>query len=113
RVLFRSPIDEQRFAEALSRVRAALSREHDSDVGRRLDGLIAELSSSGRDTHDPPIVNRIVVKQRDRIVLVRIADVDWVEADGDYVTLHVGDKKWLMRDTITRVETRLAPARFV
>jgi two-component system LytT family response regulator len=107
------PIDEQRFAEALSRVRTALSREHDSDVGRRLDGLIAELGSSGRDTHDPRIVNRIAIKQRDRIVLVRIADVDWVEADGDYVTLHVGDKKWLMRETITRIETRLAPASFV
>jgi len=107
------PIDEQRFAEALSRVRAALSREHDSDVGRRLAELTTQLSLSGRDTLDPPIVNRIAIKQRDRIVLVRIADVDWVEADRDYVTLHVGDKTWLMRETITRVETRLAPARFV
>ena len=106
------PIDEPRFLRALARARAVLSRERDSDLGRRLGQLLTEVH------HTPPAVaaaltDRIPIKTRGRVVVVRVADIDWVEADGDYVTLHVGEKTWLLRETIATAEARLAPARFV
>jgi two-component system LytT family response regulator len=103
------PIDEKRFDRALARARAALSSERDSDLGRRLAQLIAEVGSP-----EPiAIADRIPVKTGGRVVVVRVADIDWVEANGDYVTLHAGGKKWLLRETISMAEARLAPARFV
>jgi two-component system LytT family response regulator len=46
-------------------------------------------------------------------MVIRVADIDWIEADGDYVSVHVGNKTWLMRDTIAAVELRLALSGFV
>lgn len=48
-----------------------------------------------------------------RITIVRVEDIDWIEATGDYVALHVGNRAHLLRETMTRVETRLDPERFI
>jgi two-component system, LytTR family, response regulator len=39
--------------------------------------------------------------------------VDWVEASGNYVTLHTKEKAWLLRETVASMEARLAPFGFV
>jgi two-component system LytT family response regulator len=46
-------------------------------------------------------------------MVVRIADIDWIEADHDYVMLHVGDRSLILRETIASVEMRLALSGFV
>jgi two-component system LytT family response regulator len=46
-------------------------------------------------------------------VVIRIADVDWVKAEHDYVSLFVGNKSWLVRETIASIERRFANAGFV
>jgi two-component system LytT family response regulator len=46
-------------------------------------------------------------------VVIRIADVDWVKAEHDYVSLFVGNKSWLVRETIASIERRFASAGFV
>jgi two-component system LytT family response regulator len=46
-------------------------------------------------------------------MVVRVADIDWIEADHDYVLLHIGDKSWLLRETIACVELQLAGSGFV
>lgn len=107
------PIDERRFDQALSKARAALARERESAMGRRFAGWVAEFGLPGPDGLAAPKLDRIPVKDQGRIVLVRVADIDWVEANGDYVTLHVGDKAWPLRESIGKVEARLAPAHFV
>jgi two-component system LytT family response regulator len=58
-------------------------------------------------------VDRLPIKVNGRIMVIRVADIDWIEADGDYVSVHVGNKTWLMRDTIAAVELRLALSGFV
>jgi two-component system, LytTR family, response regulator len=45
--------------------------------------------------------------------VVELADVDWVEADGDYLRLHVGPKSHLVRGTLGAFEPRLNPREFV
>jgi len=39
---------------------------------------------------------------------MRVADIDWIEADDDYVLLHAGDKSWILRESISNLEPRLA-----
>jgi DNA-binding LytR/AlgR family response regulator len=57
-------------------------------------------------------LTRIAVKERDRQSWVDLATVDWIEAQGNYVALHVGDRTHLIRDTLANVERGLDPARF-
>jgi two-component system, LytTR family, response regulator len=53
------------------------------------------------------------VRKRDRTILVAVRDVDWIEAEGKYVRLHVRDKSYLVRDAIAAVEARLDGKQFV
>jgi two-component system, LytTR family, response regulator len=106
------PVNEQRFEMALQRARNALAAARDGSVGRRLEQLAAEL---GHPAHSAAVYapDRIPVKSGGRVMVIRIADVDWVKAEHDYVSLYVGSKSWLVRDTISSIEARFANSGFV
>ncbi|RMH22136.1 MAG: LytTR family transcriptional regulator, partial [Gemmatimonadetes bacterium] len=53
------------------------------------------------------------VRSRGRTYFVKLRDVDWIEAAGNYVTLHTGERSHLVRGTMRRLEGLLDPARFV
>ncbi len=104
------PIDDERFDMALQRARASLALRHDGDLGRRLASVLGE-TPAGRNQKDGPIrSSRIVVRSGGRVQFVKISDIDWIEAAGDYVTLHVGKKSLLLRETITAMEKKLDSA---
>jgi two-component system LytT family response regulator len=100
------PIDDDRFDAALARARDALARERDGALGRRLASLLGEVGRGGERPE------RFVVRSGGRVVFVRAAEIDWVEAAGDYVSLHVGKRAWLLRETMTSIERKLDPERF-
>jgi two-component system LytT family response regulator len=81
------PIDEARFAAALGHARAALAAAR--------TGLAREPGA------------RLAVQSGERVVILRVAEIDWVEASGNYVSLHVGARAWLRRETIAQMEQRL------
>ena len=58
-------------------------------------------------------VNRIVVRERDRVLLVDVGDIDWIGADGDYVRIHASGRSHLIRDTMAAMESRLDRGAFV
>jgi DNA-binding LytR/AlgR family response regulator len=55
----------------------------------------------------------VPVKARGRVTLLEIARVDWIESQGNYLALHVGNETHLIRETSARFETLLDPVRFV
>ena len=55
----------------------------------------------------------LALKTADRIVFVHPSQITWIEADGDYVVVHVGDTKHRVRDTITALERKLASTQLV
>ena len=59
----------------------------------------------------PP--DRLVVKSGGRIFFVRTDEIDWVDAAGNYVRLHVKGESFLFRETMSAMEGRLDPAQFV
>jgi two-component system LytT family response regulator len=101
------PIDDQRLATALAHARVAVRSSRDGDFGRRVTSAIASLQS-GTASPDGPMADRLLVRTGGRIIVVRIADVDWIEASGDYVSLHVDKKSWLVREAITVIAQRYA-----
>ena len=107
------PVNEERFNASLARARAAVAGARDSSMIRRFWQVAAEFRASSGPDSLPSMLDRIPVKTRDRVMIVNVAEIDWVEADGDYVSVHVGDKSWLLRETIVAAEARLALSGFV
>lgn len=81
---------------------------------RRLQGEAQFLAEGGEDAPTPqqPVTDRFLVKKLGREFLVRVEDIDWVEASGNYVNLRVGARAYPLRETMTGIEARLAGAGF-
>jgi two-component system LytT family response regulator len=53
-----------------------------------------------------------VIRSHGRVLFIRADSIDWVEAYGDYVCLHVGERSHLLHQTMAEMEARLGPAAF-
>jgi two-component system LytT family response regulator len=100
------PFDRERFKEALQRARAHIQRDETGDLGRRLLALVKDLR------RDQPKTDRLVVKSGGRLFFLRTDEIDWIEAAGNYVRLHVGTTSHLLRETMNAIEGRLDPEKF-
>jgi two-component system, LytTR family, response regulator len=107
------PVNEARFDESLARARAAVAGARDDSMIRRFLQVATELRASTGEDLLPATADRIPVKAQGRVMILRVAEIDWIDADGDYVTVHVGPKSWLLRETIAAAEARLALSGFV
>lgn len=58
-------------------------------------------------------LDRFTVTRAGRTSVVNVDDIDWIESDGNYVTLHVGPQRHLVRGTLTATASQLDPSRFV
>ena len=56
---------------------------------------------------------RIAVRQNGRVLFVALDEIDWIEAADNYICLHCGAETHVLRKTMSEVEARLSPARFV
>ena len=92
------PFDRERFTEALQRARKQIEREETGDLGRRLLALVKDLRK------DQPKSDRLVVKSGGRLFFLRADEIDWIEAAGNYVRLHVGTSTHLLRETMNAIE---------
>ena len=93
------PIDDERFDVAVARARRRITER--AAFGSQLAAVLAEV----RD-------RRILIKDRGKVIIVNEADVDWVEAEGDYVRVHTGGRGHLLRETMSAMAERLDPTRF-
>jgi two-component system LytT family response regulator len=107
------PVNEERFDAAVARVREAMSHATDSAMIQRVRQVAVDLQVAPAPLKTPA-VDRLPIKANDgRIMAIRVLDIDWIEADGDYVSVHAKDKTWLIRETIAAMELRLALSGFV
>ena len=102
------PFDGPRFLRTLERARERLERQRAGDLGKRLLAMVQDLRP---EPAQPP--DRLVVKSGGRIFFVRTDEIDWVDAAGNYVRLHVKGDAYLFRETMTAMEARLDHTRFV
>jgi two-component system LytT family response regulator len=101
------PFDEERFRRAIDRVRTQLRGQKRRDLDSRIAQLLADVRER------PRYFERLVVRSGGRILILRVDDVDWIEAAANYVKLHVGPRVYLLRETMNRLEEKLDPARFI
>jgi two-component system LytT family response regulator len=106
------PFDQERFRAALRRAEETVRTRRASDLGSRLEGLIA-----GATPRAPGAVarraERLAFKADGRVVLVRLEEIVWVEAADNYVVLHLANGERLtVRETLSALEERLGADRF-
>jgi two-component system LytT family response regulator len=101
------PVDGVRFHAALDRAREQIARLADRDVNARIAVLLEELR------RDRSYAERIVVRGRERILLVDVSEIDRIEAAENYVEIHAGRQTHLVRDTMQNMEAKLDPRRFL
>jgi two-component system, LytTR family, response regulator len=100
------PFDRERFQRALDRARAELDRRKSGAVNEKVLKLLLELRRGKK------CVDRLIVRTGGRVLFLRIDEIDWIEAAGNYVRLHAGKEEYLYRETMTKLEEQLNPDRF-
>lgn len=96
------PFDPERFHAALERARRWCATGGRPDLAGLLEGLRKER----------PWLDRILVRQGERHVLLRCGHIQWIEAEDNYVRLHVEGTSFLLRQTMAGILQRLDPAQF-
>jgi two-component system LytT family response regulator len=100
------PFDDERFEAALQRARARIRQQQGGDLDRRLRALLEEVRG------DRGYLQRLVVPSGHRSVFVRTEEIDWIEAERNYIRLHVGGRSYLLRENLSHIEAALDPAKF-
>ena len=112
------PFDAERFQKAFERGRSQLQRRT-AGQPQRIVALLEQLSRERKTLEEkiavarPQYMEWVMVKARGKIEFLRTADIDWIEAEGNYVRLHSGKNGWLIREKISTLEERLDPDRFL
>jgi two-component system LytT family response regulator len=101
------PFSDERFELALDRASSRIARESFDDSADRLDALLRNDGSGGRRYLD-----RLVVKRKSCVELLCCSDIDWIEAQGMYVSVHVGRTAILHRASLNDLERALNPLEF-
>jgi two-component system LytT family response regulator len=101
------PFDRERFGKALARARSHARQDQSADVSQRLLALLQDVKEARKP------LDRLVIKSGGRVCFVRTDEIDWVEAAGNYVKIHVQDEEHLLRETISNLEGRLDPDKFL
>jgi two-component system LytT family response regulator len=101
------PFNKARFSEALHRFHERKGRLKGMDHKQELKEALQEIQRESRDNE------RISIKSGSRIIFLRKGLIEWIEAQGDYVKLHIGKESHMLRETMAAAVARLDPNRFV
>lgn len=99
------PFDETRLRTAVERVRSRSAATR-ADDARRLEALLDDLRRQSR------YADRLLLKHDGDMVVVLTEDIDWIEAADNYVKVHARTGRYMVREPIKSLESKLDPRRF-
>jgi two-component system, LytTR family, response regulator len=99
------PVDDARFAAAIGRARKLVDSASKAMMAERVLQMLDRTSEK--------YASRFTVQTGSRIQIVLAEDVEWIRAAGDYVELHVSGRSHLLRETMTSLERKLDPTKFL
>ena len=100
------PLKQERFKKSIERVRTQMAMGDSREITPGLKALIGKIET------DQNHVSRFMIKSSNRVVLVKTGEIDWIESAANYALLHVGDKNYVVRETMQALETKLSPKSF-
>ena len=117
------PIDEERLAECLRRVRQSLQQRQALEQRSELIELLCELTgdspleieeaiATGEAAGHERYLTRLAVKEGRRVIRLDVKKIDWIDAAGDYMCVHADGRTHVLRGTMKRLEAALNPLWF-
>jgi two-component system LytT family response regulator len=113
------PVDEDRLRAAVDKVREQLDQKRASDRKQQLLELIMNMTGKSEQGVDALVEGggwtfpeKLTIRDGDQITIVPVADIDWVDAAGDYMCVHAGGQTHVMRITMKDLERQLDPSVF-
>lgn len=101
------PFSEDRFRDALLHARRALESGTRQAQARQLTALLEQM------TKKREYVERIPVPSQGRFIFLNVRDLDWITAEGNYLRLHSNGTSYLIRGSMSEMESKLDPAKFM
>jgi two-component system LytT family response regulator len=101
------PFDQQRLHATMERVRKELRRFSDSALTNRMLDRVAGANKEAYSSE------RLVIKTQGRVVFLELDQIDWVDAEANYVRLYVGKESYLVRNCIGHISEQLESRNFV
>jgi two-component system, LytTR family, response regulator len=99
------PFDDDRLRAAIERARQRISANRQALLVQQLQALL--------ETKEHKWPERLVVREGDRLEFVPVEAVDWIESANNYVVLHCGPKQHVLTETLSNLDRRLNPAKFL
>jgi two-component system, LytTR family, response regulator len=115
------PVEPQRLADALDRVRRRLSEARAGEEAERLKGVLAEVAPGAADQmasdepeqHSSSRFEKLInIKDRGQIFRVDVDSIERIDAAGDYMCIYTADNSLILRETMKDLEKRLDPRFF-
>ncbi len=97
------PIDGERVQQAVARVRQSREQATAAERYAALRDILDDLKTTAK---------RLLVRDKGRARPIRVDEIDWIDAVGNYARLHVKGHTHVLRTTLRRLEDRLGPAHF-
>jgi two-component system LytT family response regulator len=101
------PFDSERFDSAWRRAKSHIISARNGEMDQRILAILEELKAGSK------YLERLVIKSGGRVFFLDTDDIDWIEAEGNYVSVHTGKKSHLLRETISSLEAQLDPKKFL
>jgi two-component system LytT family response regulator len=112
------PVEEERLAATVERVRQRLAERQGAQGAERLKEILSEVAPEALpdDLADAPAASRfekvINIKDRGQIFRVEVAEIERIDAAGDYMCIYTADQTLVLRETMKDLEKRLDPKKF-
>ena len=113
------PVDEDKLADTIERVRQRLTEKKSTDEAERLKNVLSEVAPEAVEEFDGDEIDAagryeklINVKDRGQIFRVEVGTIEHIEAAGDYMCIYTGDNSLILRETMKDLERRLDPRKF-
>jgi two-component system LytT family response regulator len=101
------PFDRERFEAAIEHAKTHLRGTRNGHLDQRILSLLKQIEADSR------YLERLVVKTGGRVFFLLTAEIDWIEAEGNYVNVHAARKSHLLRESISGLEAQLDPKDFI
>ena len=106
------PFDDARFQKALDKAKSQIEQRQINKISKKLLALLEDREHR-QEERQKTYLTRLMIKLASRVVLLKVGEIDWIEADGNYAKLHVGRKSHLLREKMHDLEAQLNPKKFV
>lgn len=101
------PFDVERLKKTVERAKELIrNRETDNPADKRLIALLKDIKN------EPKYLKRLTVRSRGKTVFVAVDDIDYIEAEGNYLSVQTGKEAHLIRSAMHQFENRLDPEKF-